>query len=172
MIFETTFNEITVHHNNEWCRLLWQPVGEKENYAYQVIILSSYGNWTHLWFTSSCVPTFLARLNLGYMGAKLIDHKVFMEYDEEKTSSAVIRQILQERRGRSIDEDEAREYFDAAKLGLDQHDFHHMCRESSMEDLWELEVTGPCTTWKNFWEYLWVPAVVPALLAEADNKAA
>ena len=172
MIFETTFNEIAVHHDNEWCRLLWQPVGEKENHAYQVIILSSYGNWSHLWFTSSCIPSFLARLNLEYMGAKLIDNELFQQYDQTETSLKVKEYILESRRGNSINKDHALQCWEFAGDGLSEHEFVELCRISNIEDLWELKVTGPCSTWKSFWKYLWVPAVVPALLAEAEEQSA
>ena len=171
----TSFTELVARNKGEYCRLLWRREGDPERNQYQIIFLTSYGDWaTFFTIGGDSIAEFLAKLNSDYLGRKLIHRDQFIVYCEEKTAPRVKAAIIEARRAGDIEEDDAREYFDMAENELDEHNFHHLCRESNIQELYECKVHEPCNTWTCFWKYLWEPAVIPALLevAESDEIAA
>lgn len=167
---QATFEQLLVTHNSEWCQVLWRNNEERHN-GYRMIILSSYGSWSHYWYAGDdSFPRWLAGLNFEYMGRKLIDQKLFDEFDAEATLKSVKREIIASRRAGDLDKDTAFEYHEQLcdlerDGGFTSGRFETLVADWPIDDLWDCGRKAPCATWRNFWEYLWKPAVIPALKA-------
>jgi hypothetical protein len=167
---ETTFDTLNIEHHGEWCNVMWRQIGGSGG-RYRMIILSSYGNWSYYWVTgSSDFPRWLAGLNFDYLGHKLFEGD-FYTFDSVATAAKIIPELLAaRRRGDDIDEYDARELYNSLRGGdLDEHQFWSAELSFIENRAEDMLVTSPCDTWKNFWRYLWEPAVIPALRALSEQ---
>lgn len=153
-----TETEISASDGHAWVKVLLQED------TGSVVILSDYGNWSNLWLPDhrpDNLPAFLARLDADYAGGKFLGVALLV-YDEDATRKGIVEHILEARRTLETTKEQAREHYD--DLGFLDQGFDWWCGNTSLEDAWEW---APRTVmnhdWRNFWDRLWVPFVVPAL---------
>lgn len=144
--------------NGAWCKVrLQEDPGS-------VVILSDYGNWSNFWqpaHRSQKLPEFLAGLDADYAGGKFLGAGLDV-YDEDRTRKTIAENILQSRREGDLSKDEARTHWN--EIDLLDAGFDAWCQETTLPDAWEWgygTIMEP--DWRNFWDRLWVPFVVPAL---------
>ena len=136
-----------------------------------MIILSDYGHWSFWWGYRGdySVPAFLAKLDIGYMGGKMMGVELY-EYSETSTVQAIREHVIDYRhKWRSMSKEAARYEWDlAAELESGEIDLHEWYSQTKLEDAYEFQRKEICSTWQCFWDRLWVPLVQPILVAEAE----
>lgn len=161
-VVETTFKQIRVKNDWDWCKLCWQ---EETGH---VIISSDYGHWQYYWNSigKKTLAQFLSGLDMHYMGGKMLGAGLH-EYCEASTIQCIREHITQYRRDGSYTKEFARTEFDNVRRLEDGYyqDFREWYEATKIEDAYELrrDRVRPC--WEQFWNRLWVPFVVPALKA-------
>lgn len=117
-------------------------------------------NGNHYWRArgSDSLKKFLIGLNRDYAMGKLFGHRRLEEWDDDKTKDEIKRYIIECRRGREIDRDEARDLWD---------DVERAEGEQSIAELptihgecwyeWIRHRDKPCVEW--FWSKVWAPFV-------------
>lgn len=162
-ITTSTFSEISVHADGERARILWEePKG-------WVVILSSYGCWSYAWWSigEQSLQEFLADLDSYYMGKKMLGADLDV-LDPKETAQGIRQHILESRRDGDMNKDEASEEWDMVKQFEDgDMDFREWGSCTSICDQWEFARHEICSSWRYFWERLWVPHIVPILKQEA-----
>lgn len=159
-IEQTTFDTLSIAHNGEWCNVMWRQVGGSGG-RYRVIIISSYGSWSYYFVTGShSFAGWLAHLNSDYLGQKLMEEN-FKVFDGKASFADVHDQI---------DWDDANDYPAHDEPDEWTAELFLMLLYSQDIDTCEAVRRKPCSTWTSFWEYLWEPAVIPALLEVSANE--
>lgn len=143
--------------NGSWVKLRFQEASGS------VTILSDYGHWSFFWMPahrSQKLPDFLAGLLADYAGGKFLGESLHV-YDREETARGIKDYILECRRDDSMTRQEARGHWE--EIGLLEDGFDAWCLETTIADAWEMHRTIMNPDWRNFWDRLWVPFLVPAL---------
>jgi hypothetical protein len=97
------------------------------------------------------------------MGKKMLGTNAWVE-DAESTAQAVRERILESRRERDIEKDDARREWDLAdELRTGSLDFRAWYEQTSLCDC-DVRQTKLADCWTHFWERLWAPFIQPQLL--------
>jgi len=157
---QATMNEISVSWSLEHCRVLWEASG-------RVIITSTFGDWSHRWthVGDRTLASFMVGVDRDYCGGKMLGGRYYMPCSDA-TVLAARDLTLSHRRDGSFTREQARtewELIDDLEIGETSLD--GFVSDSSHSDAWEIVSTRPDHGWVNFWEQLWLPHVVPALVA-------
>jgi len=144
----------------------------------QVMIMSSFGHWSHYWarrhIGAPSVARFLAELDSGYAGGKLLGAK-YMVYDHARTKACIEEFILECRRDGGMTKGEARAEWEKLDIlddfGAGEFAFGQWYLETTFSDP-EVRSDKPDQRWQAFWDQIWEPWVRPALaeLGRADKR--
>jgi hypothetical protein len=138
-----------------------------------VSINSSYGDWANSWTAAGrgagvTLKEFFCSCGPDYLADKLDDSKD--QFDQEATIRDMRRQIVEERRGRGVDKEDARKAWDGlddmAIENYESADRFHDDLDRDVDEYFQGEAFH-FLSYKKASEYLWLRyGVLPALLEE------
>ncbi|AMV30880.1 hypothetical protein VN12_19695 [Pirellula sp. SH-Sr6A] len=137
----------------------------------RVFVDSEYGDWSYAWYSigKQSLAKFLATCDYDYIGRKFLGGKFYVR-DDEGTVSELRKVVLQMRRQGDLSKDKSRHEWELIEQLEDGYiDWRGYVDESNLCEAWEYGVTKPDPQFMAFWNQLWVPHIVPALL-DIDAK--
>ncbi|BAO88955.1 hypothetical protein [Caballeronia cordobensis] len=158
--------------SNEHC--MWATIALRDwtresgdgrvSYCGEIMIHSDYGDYAYSWGSMGHpLKEFLTSINRGYVLNKLSGGET-ERFDFDRTIEGVKKSVIEERRKRWFDKDEAREIWDeipTEDLGKDMF-VHEMmsCRSEFLnQEPWHHIETSEIPQLAGMWDYLWVPFV-------------
>ena len=93
-------------------------------------------------------------------------------FSAEKTRASIQEMIIDWRKSQDLTEREARDEWNLCKSIEDEWSFGDWLRETELHDAWDwARSTEMDYSWRNFWDRLWTPLIVPELRRLAEKAA-
>ena len=142
----------------------WAVIRFEESSGH-VSIVSDFGSWSYGWPPRHRGPVslgrFLAVINIGYMGGKMLGADIDVP-DPVATEKSVKETIIEWRNDGSFTAEQAREEWDLADE-IASSGIEYWLHQTSLHDAWEMPCTCMNNSWQMFWERLWEPLIRPEL---------
>ena len=161
-VVKQTVTVYTIRYKHEFVRF---TVSEAPQ-LYTLAINSSYGDFLNTWtHPGTSFNSFLAGLNLGYVGGKMVHDEP--EFDAEETRKALRTAVLETRREGDCTAEKAREEWDSIGDIEGMVEFHRWGEHTTLfsNDYYEYVMTGPGPRARDFarmYELFW-PSFAKAL---------
>jgi len=166
----------------EWTVGDCQLTSEKVRYCGEILIHSTFGSWGNSWTHCGCrFKKFLSFVDFDYIFTKFMGGDLH-RFDGEKSLEALRKRLIESRRDRSLDKDDARDLWQAISENSDSLRSRSielwvevLCHVSSdslsrdvkrfLEEPWNLTLSSDDQSAVGFWRDLW-PEFKTALLSE------